>query len=143
MIRAIVLIAFLIVGPTAFAHRLYVGAVSRPGPPPTLRIEAWFEGDIPAESAKIVLTDSQGTSATAGIADDTGILTIALPAPGVWVVAAESVGHRGECTIAVGGDEPPNPESRATGPEWWRVVAGPAIVLVLFVGLRMRLRRRG
>ena len=129
---------------SAFAHRLYVEAAVRPGPPPMLRIEAWFEEDVPAESAKITLTDASGVVTEVGAADDTGTLTIPLPAAGVWTVAAESIGHRGEFTLNIASaaeavEEPA--KVRSTGPEAWRIAIGLGMIAAAFAGLRWRMRR--
>ena len=130
---------------SAYAHRLYVEASVRPGPPAVLRIEAWFEGDMPAESARITLTDATGATTEAGTADDTGTLTIPLPAAGAWTVAAESIGHRGEFIITVASttevvEEPA--KVRPTGPEAGRIGAGLGMIATAFAGLRWRMRRQ-
>jgi hypothetical protein len=125
--------ALLLVGTSpAFAHRLHVDVKANGD---QVRVEAYYDDDTPAQEAKITISLGDQTVAE-GRTDDKGVWTCAKPAPGTYVVRAESVGHAAKETLVVepGAQSPdatPTPtdeRARRTHTPWARLAAGLAVI---------------
>ena len=88
--RLLLIMTVLLVGSSpACAHRLNVRAKIDGD---QVRIEAFYDDDMPAQEARITIADGDQIVA-AGQTDEKGVWTCACPKPGSYTVRAESVGH--------------------------------------------------
>ena len=73
----------------------------------TVRVVAGYEGDEPAEAAKVTLTDAAGAVVAEGTTDAKGLCVLPRPKAGAYQLAVDDgAGHRAELTLPV-------PESEA------------------------------
>lgn len=70
------------------------------------RVEAWFEGEIPAESARVTVSNSAGEVLHSGSTDERGVWSFPKPGPGQYRIVVESTGHREEARLRIPGQEP-------------------------------------
>lgn len=82
----------------AFAHKLIVDARVKGD---KLRVEAYYEDEIPAQMARIVVESESKQVVAEGRTDERGLWSCPVPPPGMYVVRAESVGHSAKETIVV------------------------------------------
>jgi nickel transport protein len=124
----------LVAANPALAHRLHVDArVSGE----TVRVEAFYDDDTPAQEAKVTLKVGDQLVAE-GQTDDKGVWIGHRPKPGTYTVRAESIGHAAKDTLVV-----PEPEQTPAAPEppppvedrakkirtpWGRLAAGLGII---------------
>jgi len=130
----LLVIAFLLAGSSpAFAHRLHVDPKVAGD---QVRVEAFYDDDTPAQEAKITVTLGDQTIAE-GRTDEKGVWTFAKPAPGTYLVRAESVGHAAtEALVVPEPDQPPPAEptpptderARRTHTPWGRLAVGLAMI---------------
>ncbi|MBY0456565.1 MAG: carboxypeptidase-like regulatory domain-containing protein [Gemmataceae bacterium] len=62
--------------------------------PDLVRVDVYFDGDLPAERATARVTDAGGAEVAAGVTDDRGVWTFPTPAPGKYTLTAELAGHK-------------------------------------------------
>lgn len=130
----ILILASLLAGTSpAFAHRLNVRPMMVGD---QLRVEAFYDDDTPAQEAKVTVNQGDQTIAE-GRTDEKGVWTCARPAPGTYVVRAESVGHAAKETLVVPEPDRPTPtepipstdgRARRTQTPWGRLAAGLAVI---------------
>jgi hypothetical protein len=125
--------ALLLAGTSpAFAHRLHVD-VKTTGD--QVRVETYYDDDTPAQEAKITVRLGDRPVAE-GRTDEKGVWTCAKPAPGTYLVRAESVGHAAKETLVVEpGAHPPaaaptstHERARRTHTPWGRLAVGLAVI---------------
>ena len=116
-----------------------------------LRVEAFYDDDTPSQEAKITVTQGDQTIAE-GRTDEKGVWTCAKPAPGTYLVRAESVGHAAKESLEVPPtDQPAPPESppstderaKRTHTPWGRLAAGLAVIGGLWVAWIVSRRAMG
>lgn len=71
----------------------------------SFRVEAWFEGDIPAEKARITVTNAAGEILHSGTTDERGVWLFPKPGPGAYRIVVESTGHRDSAILQVPGEQ--------------------------------------
>jgi hypothetical protein len=135
----LLILACLLAGTSpAFAHRLHVDPKLAGD---QVRVEAFYDDGTPAQEAKVTITLGEQTIAE-GRTDEKGVWTCAKPAPGTYLVRAESVGHAAKDTLIVPEpDQPPPTEptastdgrARRTQTPWGRLAAGLAVIGGLWV----------
>lgn len=86
----------------SFAHGLFTSVEVRKD---VVHIEVYFDEDMPAEYAKVVVTNTTGVSYGAGFANENGVFTIPLPEPGEYVVEADCEGHKVRLNFSVHGNQ--------------------------------------
>ena len=59
-----------------------------------VRFVAAYDGDEPAEGAKVVLSTAEGAEVAQGVLNDKGVWVTPLPPPGRYVVVVRDAGHR-------------------------------------------------
>jgi hypothetical protein len=98
-------VAGLLLAPAvARAHKMEVEAKTDGA---TVRVVAGYEGDEPAEGAKVTLTDAAGAVMTEGTTDAKGLCVLPRPRAGTYrLVVDDGAGHRAELALPV-------PESEA------------------------------
>ncbi len=103
-------------------------------------IEAGYDDDTPAPSAKIVIQDTNGQTVYEGTTDERGLCTISLLPPGTYVAEVTSTGHRARVEFAI--------ENAPAKYHSWRpnrragLVLGVSGLLVLVIISWWRLQRR-
>lgn len=83
----------------------------------SVRVEVFFEEDLPAERAAVRVTDAAGAEVAAGTTDERGVWTFPAPPPGEYQLRATCIGH----AAAVG----------------FMVAAAPAAEPVAYTGWRL------
>jgi len=137
----------LSVASPALAHRLHcdpkiVGD--------RLRVEVYYEDETPAQGAKVSVRYDE-TLIAEGRTDEKGEWLCPRPAPGVYTVRVESLGHAAKRTIKI---EPPSVDlpdeaqqddrAEKTGTQWSKLVVGLATIAGLCgVWVLLRRARRG
>jgi uncharacterized GH25 family protein len=101
-----------------------------------LRVEAYYKlynDESPAEQVAIILENEKNEVVAKGKTDDNGTWSCALPAPGTYLLKAQSVGHAATKSLAIGGAAPPR-HAPDEGPEtpWLKVLIGFGVIAVLF-----------
>ncbi|MSU77815.1 MAG: carboxypeptidase regulatory-like domain-containing protein [Gemmataceae bacterium] len=94
MVRSSLLaLAFLSVfAAPALAHRVFIAFAAREN---HIEIEAFYEDDTPAYTAKVKVVDDDGTTVAEGMTDAKGLWTFPAPKPGTYVVHLDAgAGHR-------------------------------------------------
>lgn len=159
--------AVLLTAAPAFAHKLLLDCRVKDD---RVRVEAFYDDDMPAQKAKVVLENEANQVVAEGRTDERGVWTCPLPVPGKYTVRAESVGHAAKETLVVsapvkkvtaepsiGSDNPsgnfiapgnsdiaqparPSREEKTETP-WLRIGIGFAIIAVLCVGAFLLKRR--
>lgn len=130
----------LLVPSTAVAHGLHADVTVAD----TIKVVAYFDDDMPAESAEVRVTGAAGTEVFAGKTDERGVCTFPRPAPGAYTLRVKSTGHAAKVEFRVDGESEAAP-AVYTG---WRMnrTVGLAVGLVLLLGLSIAckffLRRR-
>jgi hypothetical protein len=145
----LLILACLLAGTSpAFAHRLHVD-LKLAGD--QVRVEAFYDDDTPAQEAKITVTQGDQTIAE-GRTDEKGVWTCAKPAPGTYLVRAESVGHAAKDTLIVRESNQPPPSeptsataerARHTQTPWGRLAAGLAVIGGLWIAWIISRRAMG
>ena len=79
--------------------------------PESVRVEVYFEDDLPAEFAKVSVTNSAGAEVATGTTDDRGVWTFPALAPGEYVLAAKCIGHTATVPFSVAGEPEAAPVS--------------------------------
>jgi hypothetical protein len=125
---------------SAFAH----GMNAKVTVADDVRVEAYFDGDFPAEFAEVTVTDAGGKEVFVGKADERGVCTVPRPAPGEYTLTAKCAGHTATVRFRIEGDPGAGPAAY-TG---WRLnkFLGLAIGLILIFGISAAswlIRRRG
>ena len=69
--------------------------------PDAVRVEVFFEEDLPAEFAKVSVTDAAGAEVAAGTTDERGVWTFPVPPPGEYLLTAKCLGHVATVRFAV------------------------------------------
>ncbi len=76
-----------------------------------VRAEVFFEEGLPAEFAKVSVTDATGAEVVAGTTDENGGWTFPAPGPGEYLLTAKCIGHVATVRFSVAGpseqDSPP------------------------------------
>lgn len=100
MFRRSLALWIVIVAPAfACAHGLGMKAV-RTGD--TVRVEAFFDSDDPAEDAKVTVTAADGRVVAKGMTDAKGFFTFPTPELGDYLIVADAgSGHRAKTTLAI------------------------------------------
>lgn len=134
----------------AFAHKLYVDATPDGD---RLRVEAYYDEDIPAPNARVSVRSGDQLIAE-GRTDEMGVWTSPKLGPGTYMVTAQDVGHASDpdTVVIADPDAPPSlsaapdpaPESQTradkTRTPWRRI--GLGIGLIAGFVLLSRLLRR-
>lgn len=128
----------------ARAHRLELEARIENG---YLRVEAFYEGDIPAQNARVALFDAERATVASGRTDETGVCRLPLPPPGDYGVTADEAGHRARVSLTVpGGPDPPAAVAAPPPglPRWLALTVGGVLIAASGAALRrMTLGRAG
>lgn len=103
--RITLALAGLLLAPAvAQAHKMEVEARTDGA---AVWVVAGYEGDEPAEGAKVTLADAAGAAVAEGTTDATGLCVLPRPKAGTYQLAVDDgAGHRAELTLPV-------PESEA------------------------------
>ncbi|HMP02003.1 MAG TPA: hypothetical protein PKD86_07395 [Gemmatales bacterium] len=143
-------------------HAVFVKAQWQAG---QLRIEGFYDDDLPAVGAKVIVQDSQGQTVAEGTTNDQGVWRLAWTREGTFTVRLDAGdGHRAHTTITIprsasgtagaSAAAPFNPTSaeaervtdeqqsrtELTASRWPRAVLGVALIAVLAVATRQVLR---
>jgi hypothetical protein len=97
-----------------------------------VKLEAYFDDDIPAEFAEAVVTDASGAVVVSGKTDERGVWTFAPPKPGAYVLTVKSIGHTTTVKFEVAGE--PEAPVEYIGPRANKLL-GLAVGLVVIVAL--------
>jgi hypothetical protein len=62
--------------------------------PESIKVEAWFSDDTPAEGAQVSIKDDKGAEVARGKTDETGICLIPKLKPGAYEAEIDLIGHR-------------------------------------------------
>jgi hypothetical protein len=105
----------------------------------TVKVEAGYDDDTPAEKARVLVTDGAGETVAAGVLDERGLWVFPRPQPGEYVVVVESAGHRDRLGFTI---TAPVAEAGPIAYTSWRLDKrlGLAIGLVLLLGGTVALR---
>jgi hypothetical protein len=139
------LLLTLLVPSAAFAHKMEVAAAIPPAAPTTIRVEAGYEGDEPAQQAAVTLLDAAGGVTASGTTDDRGVCTLPRPRGGTYTVRVDDgSGHRAEVALTVPEVEAEVAEARTERRSRWGM-AGVGLGLIggLTVVARRLLRKPG
>ncbi|VTR90773.1 Uncharacterized protein OS=Thermovibrio ammonificans (strain DSM 15698 / JCM 12110 / HB-1) GN=Theam_1524 PE=4 SV=1: CarboxypepD_reg [Gemmata massiliana] len=79
--------------------------------PTSVRVEVFFEDDLPAELAKVIVTSSAGAEVVTGTTDDRGVWTFPTPVPGEYTLTAKCIGHTTTVQFSVAGSPEAPPVS--------------------------------
>jgi hypothetical protein len=147
------IVALLLLAPSvASAHALLAQAKLERG---KVLVEAKFEGDEPAEKAKVYLIGSDGEKVLRGRTDSEGHLRFDAPSPGKYEILVDAgAGHQARVTITITEEmlrapataepvlisEGPSIEEATSG-TWWKVGVGLAAI-VAFAAILMIVARR-
>ena len=111
-----------------------------------VKAEAYFDGNMPAESAEVTVIDVDGAAVVTGKTDERGVWTFPLPKPGTYSLAVKSIGHVAKVKFNVDGGT----DSPANVYTVWRMNKAVPLTtgLVLLLGISaaswfIRRRRRG
>ena len=97
----VVPLAVLLLPSAASAHKMELVAKFPIGRP-VVRVEVGFEGDEPAEGARVRLLDSAGAVVAEGTSDAHGVCELPRPAPGEYtLVANDGDGHQAKLAVVV------------------------------------------
>jgi nickel transport protein len=99
-----------------------------------VRVEAYFDGDMPAEFADVSVTDAAGAEVLVGKTDERGVWTFPLPKPGEYTLRVKSIdGHAARVVFRVEEAAETSPVVYAP----WRMnkALALAIGLLLLLGL--------
>ena len=102
VLLAVVLAVALVPG-QASAHDLQLVVKLPPESLDVLVIEAGFDDDSPAEGAKVVITDANGTMIVEATTDARGVCKLARPVPGKYTATVEALGHKDKVAFEVAG----------------------------------------
>jgi hypothetical protein len=142
----LVALSFLITS-SARAHGLNVSLEPGTAGAPVSAV-AYFDDDTPAQAAKVVVTENDGTPVVQGTTDEHGRWSFARPGPGRYrIVVDAGSGHRvhanleipADAAAAVGIDTPSRAEF--TRFPWLGVGAGVGLMAIL-AGVTWLVRRR-
>ncbi len=133
--------AGLLLGPSAAsAHALLIEARTEPG---AVRVAAKYEGDIPADGARVTLTDAAGAPAAEGTTDGQGVCVLPRPGAGSYtVVVDDGAGHRAELVLAVPRGATEVTEARTATRNRWLMAALGLSAIAGGTALAWWLRRR-
>jgi hypothetical protein len=102
LVLGIATVAVALLGPArAVAHDLRVVVKLLPD---RVQVEAGYDDDTPAEAAKVILTDSQGTVVAEGSTDERGVCHLPKLGPGRYTAKVVSAGHADTVAFEVGSD---------------------------------------
>jgi hypothetical protein len=101
----------LLVPARAAAHTLLADVVVAA----EVKLLAYFDDDVPARSAEVVVADPGGTAVLTGKTDARGVWTFPRPAPGAYLLTVTASGHSARVPFAVAAD-PDAPAVAYTGP---------------------------
>ena len=75
----------------------------------TVKVEAFFDDDTPAELGEVTVTDANGKVVLTGKTDERGVWTFPAPKPGEYTLTVKSIGHVAKQSFRVEGepDAPP------------------------------------
>jgi len=153
----------MMAAPEVFAHKMLISCDGRGE---RLRVEAFFDDDTPAQNAKVIVENEAREIVLEGKTDDRGVWSVPKPAPGKYLVRAETFGHVAREALVVAAETsapkviaPPEmspkgaeasvampresvqPDShpardQATGTPWLKVAIGLAIIAGICALLR-------
>jgi len=81
----------------------------------TVKVEAYFDDDTPAEFADATVTDASGAEVLTGKTDARGVWTFPLPKPGTYTLRVKSIGHAAQVDFPVEGEPEAPPAVYAPG----------------------------
>lgn len=138
-------VAFLLASAPAGAHDLKAEVKAEADP---IRVEAYFDDETPAQSARVTVTRSDGESIASGTTDDRGLWSFPKPSPGRYRITVESAGHRDDVRLTIPGAEEPTSAPAVESDTRLNPNLGLGIGLALLLGgslafvvLRSRRRR--
>jgi hypothetical protein len=143
--RLTILLAVLLAPSAARAHRMDVTAAIPSSAPATVRVEAGYEGDDPAQEATVRLLDGAGRVVADGTTDERGVCVLPRPSAGAYTVRVDDgQGHRAEVVLTVPSSETELAEAR-TGQRnrWAMTAAGLAVIAGGTVLARWLFRKPG
>jgi hypothetical protein len=152
-----VVVALFAVASPASAHKIFVqGKVDGN----RLRVEAYYEGNIPAQQARITVENENKEVVAEGKTDALGAWSCPAPGRGNFILRAETVGHKSDpypLTVLQFPSDPQSEEPKGLPEEpkadkaitreeqtctpWWKILAGIGAIGVFFTVLW--LSRRG
>lgn len=128
-------------------HALHASVSIKDG---RLRVEAFYDDDLPAQRAKVTLSSSDPNSRSdiiRGETDDSGVWEVALPAPGDYKLIVDAgAGHKTTKFVTVATTPPPadgeNGDDRAslTAFPWTKLLLGITAIALFFGALAGILR---
>ncbi len=104
-------------------------------------VEAWFDGDEPAEDAKVEIFTAEGKIVAEGKTDEKGVCKLALLGAGKYKAVVSQTGHLGEVEFEVAAAAP----TEFIGDQWNQtagLIAGVGGLLALSVGFWWFRRRK-
>lgn len=76
-----------------------------------VRVEVFFEEDVPAERAKMSVCDAAGVEVIAGTTDERGVWAFPVPPAGTYRLTATCIGHTATVSFTVAGAPEAEPVS--------------------------------
>ena len=148
------IVALTLLGPAAaHAHALHVQAKLDGG---KVLVQAKFDGDEPAEKAKVYLIGEDGEKKLRGLTDKAGQCRFDAPKPGKYEILVDAgAGHQARGTVTVTEEmlralptappvlisEGPSIEEATSG-FWWKIGVGVVAILAIAAVLKVVARRR-
>ena len=72
--------------------------------PESIKVEAWFSDETPAQGAQVSIKDDKGVEVASGKTDETGICLLPKLKPGTYEAEIELIGHRDEIRFEISDD---------------------------------------
>ena len=138
--RSLALLIFTVAPAFAFAHGLGVKA-TRTGD--TVRVEAFFDSDDPAEDSEVTVTAADGRVVAKGMTDAKGIFTFQTPEPCDYLIVADAgSGHRAKTTLKISASSNEAVRVETGHPLKWLGIAVGLIVIAVGTTIWKRSRTR-
>ena len=126
----------------AGAHALHAKVDATNDP---VKLEAFYDEEMPAEFADATVTDASGAVVRAGKTDERGVWTFARPGPGTYALSVQQTGHRAKVAFEIPGAPDPDAPAVYGGRrlnKWVGLSVGVALLLGVSGATWLR-RRRG
>ena len=137
------IMACLLLAAPASAHKLMVDCRLKDD---RVRVEVFYDDDTPAQQAKVIVENENKEVIAEGKTDERGLWSYPVPAPGKYIIRAESVGHNAREVLVVPADKPTPEEAPATRTTtetpWLQIGVGLGVIAILCTGALLFRRGR-
>lgn len=108
-----------------------------------LKVEAWYDNDVPADNAKVILLQQQKTLQEA-TTDERGMCSLAVPPPGDYLLDINAGGgHRTEIAFTIAAEVDVTAGDSKSGihnKRWWGATVGILLIIIATVLARRVLK---